>query len=274
MGVTALGGYQKIRKDKNNMRQKRIIITGGPTNEPIDEVMKITNMSTGKYPIELGKLFFEAGYQVTMIMNKSSKGMMPSKLNPHTVWIDTTQEMMDALKHRKGRADFIIHAAAVGDYKPEFSFLLEDLADELFAKKDIIFSRNDILNILTNPDCKLDDSSKISSYQKNLTVKLGLTPKIIARLREWYPNAVIFGFKLLENVPDYELYEAAWDLCQNNKLDFVLANDLADLRRGKTTRYLVSHKLRNSIPLDTAEEVFNFIRTGLSTVCLLTDDGS
>ena len=37
---------------------KKIIITGGPTNEPIDEVMKITNMSTGSLSTKLGALFF------------------------------------------------------------------------------------------------------------------------------------------------------------------------------------------------------------------------
>ena len=46
---------------------KNILITGGPTNEYIDEVMKITNMSTGSLSTNLSKLFLSAGYCVTAI---------------------------------------------------------------------------------------------------------------------------------------------------------------------------------------------------------------
>ena len=49
--------------------KKRIIITGGPTNEPIDEVMKITNMSTGRFPVSLGKCFAEMGHDICMVLN-------------------------------------------------------------------------------------------------------------------------------------------------------------------------------------------------------------
>ena len=47
------------------MENKRILITAGPTNEYIDEVMKITNMSTGRLGIELSKHYLEEGAQVT-----------------------------------------------------------------------------------------------------------------------------------------------------------------------------------------------------------------
>ena len=47
---------------------KNILITGGPTNEYIDEVMKITNMSTGSLSTNLGMRFLEAGYSVTLVL--------------------------------------------------------------------------------------------------------------------------------------------------------------------------------------------------------------
>ncbi|MGL4484069.1 MAG: phosphopantothenoylcysteine decarboxylase, partial [Anaerovoracaceae bacterium] len=122
-----------------------------------------------------------------------------------------------------------------------------------------IKSKEDILDILVNPDCQLDDSSKISSYQPNLTVKLGMTPKIIARLREWFPKAKLFGFKLLENVDKKELFQVAQELCIKNKVDYIMANDLADLRAGSTTRYPISKTGLASISLDTAMDMFNFI---------------
>ena len=45
--------------------KKKILITAGPTNEYIDEVMKITNMSTGRLGIELTKNYLNEGYEVT-----------------------------------------------------------------------------------------------------------------------------------------------------------------------------------------------------------------
>ena len=46
------------------MKEKNILITAGPTNEYIDEVMKITNMSTGRLGIELTKNYLNEGDEV------------------------------------------------------------------------------------------------------------------------------------------------------------------------------------------------------------------
>ena len=51
---------------------KRVLITGGPTNEYIDEVMKITNMSTGKVAVQLAALFARGGYHVTLCLTRAS----------------------------------------------------------------------------------------------------------------------------------------------------------------------------------------------------------
>lgn len=242
---------------------KRIIITGGPTNEPIDEVMKITNMSTGRLSVTLGEYFLEAGYSVCLVLNNSVNAeIFGDPGNPEIIRVETTDEMLAALKAisaRGSRADAVIHASAVGDYRSDFSFLLEDMAEELFIKLGDVKSAGDILKILEDPDCKVDDSSKISSYQKNLTVKLGLTPKIIANLREWYPDSLIIGCKLLENVSKEELFEAAKHLCDNNRVDYILANDLAELRDGVTARYVVDPGGYTGVALQKPEDIFRFV---------------
>ncbi len=254
---------------------KNILITGGPTNEYIDEVMKITNMSTGSLSVILSKFFLEAGYSVTAVFNHSVSTERIATImeeqgipvgNFRLIGIETTVDMMNAIKQCRDVSaaagwhyDAIIHAAAVGDYKGEFSFLLEDLAEELFAAKDAAKSPEDFLKIMENPKCKLNDDSKISSYQRNLTTKLGLTPKIIGRLREWFPETLLVGCKLLENVPKSELYEVAAKLAIKNDMDFILANDLADLRNGQMTRYLCTGAGFTGIRLETAEDIFQFI---------------
>ncbi len=241
---------------------KRILITGGPTNEFIDEVMKITNMSTGSLSLALAKLFHDDGWSVTLVMNRGvSTADLPKDDRMDIVPVETTEEMLEAIRQESGKNTFdaLIHAAAVGDYKADFSFLMEDLAEEIFHKKDQLKSAEDILSLMVNPACKLNDDSKISSYQENLTVKLTLTPKIIARLREWFPDAKIFGCKLLENVPHEELIDVAQKLAVKNNVDFIFANDLAILRKGDSARYPVSKDGDTGRKLDTPADIFQFV---------------
>ena len=178
--------------------------------------------------------------------------------------IETTADMYQALEQeRTNRYDVVIHASAVGDYKPEFSFLMEDLAAELFEKSKGkgFSSAEEILRILEKPDCIVDDSSKISSYQKNLTVKLGLTPKLISHLREWYPDATLIGFKLLEHVSKEELVDVATKLCKKNDMDYIMANDLALLRSGNSARQLVTKEGYTGRDLDTPDDIFAFVKS-------------
>jgi phosphopantothenate---cysteine ligase (CTP) len=238
---------------------KRILITGGPTNEPIDEVMKITNMSTGGTSVSLGNFFCDAGYEVVLILNNSVK--CEKRENLDIVWVENTEDMLKAIETeaKKDNVDAVIHAAAVGDYKPEFSFLMDDLAEEIYKNLGKIKSAEDILAIMENPKCKLDNSSKISSYQNNLTVKLGLTPKIIAKLRLWFPDSLLIGCKLLEGVEKGELFDVASALCNKNNMDYILANDLADLRAGRTARYLINKDGFTQIVLKDVKEIFKFV---------------
>lgn len=246
----------------------KVLITGGPTNEYIDEVMKITNMSTGTLSVTLGEYLLNHGDEVCLILNHrvnvDSLIMMPNaheKIKFH--WVETTDEMMKALEiESRNTYDAVIHAAAVGDYKADFSFLMEDLAEELYdacKKAGGFHAVEEIMKILTDPKCRLNDSSKISSYQSNLTVKLGLTPKIISRLRDWYPNAKLIGCKLLENVSKDELFDVAAKLCIKNHMDYILANDLADLRNGMPARYLVYKDGYTGRKLDTPKNIYEFI---------------
>ena len=83
---------------------KKILITAGPTNEYIDEVMKITNMSTGRLGIELTNELSSRGYEVTLVCTRSvtynslyfKYGLENNPL-VKTVKIETTDQMLMAL---------------------------------------------------------------------------------------------------------------------------------------------------------------------------------
>ena len=245
---------------------KRILITAGPTNEYIDEVMKITNMSTGRLGIELTKNYLNEGYEVTLIATRSvlrsnlyERYNLGNNPNLKTIPIETTEDMLQALVNEsQNKYDLVIHSSAVGDYKSEFSFRMEDLAEELAnAIKEGLITKEEILSILTNPKCKVNDDTKISSYEPHLTVKLTLTPKLISRLRELFPEATLIGFKLLENVTKEHLLEVAKKLCIKNNMDYIIANDLHDLRQGTHLSFLVNKDGYQNEQFTSPEDIFN-----------------
>ena len=245
--------------------KKKILITAGPTNEYIDEVMKITNMSTGRLGIELTKNYLNEGYEVTLIATRSvvrsnlyERYNLENNPNLKTIPIETTEDMLQALiNESKNKYDLVIHSSAVGDYKPEFSFRMEDLADELAqAITQGLITKEEILSILTNPKCKVNDDTKISSYEPHLTVKLTLTPKLISRLRKLFPEATLIGFKLLENVTKEHLLEVATKLCIKNDMDYIIANDLHDLRQGTHLSFLVNKNGYQNEQFKSPEDIF------------------
>lgn len=266
---------------------KRILITAGPTNEYIDEVMKITNMSTGRLGIELSRELTSRGNEVTLICTRSvarsglyERYHLADNELLRTIQIETTEQMFKALEAEQGNDyDLVVHAAAVGDYKADFSFRMEDMAEEiaknirqfLFYKegsriRGVWSSRSMakvILDTLTNPSCKVNDDTKISSYESNLTVKLGLTPKLISHLKEWFPDATLVGFKLLENVSKEHIIEVATKLCNKNDMDYIIANDLHDLRQGKHISYLCNKdgycNFDFHSPDDIANKIISFV---------------
>lgn len=260
---------------------KKILITAGPTNEYIDEVMKITNMSTGRLGIELSRELTSRGNEVTLICTRSvARSGLYERYNLanndklKTIQIETTDQMLMALadESTSGTAyDLVVHAAAVGDYKADFSFKMEDMALEiaeyLHNKYDEIPSicdfHQDILKIMINPKCKVNDDTKISSYEPNLTVKLGLTPKLISHLKEWFPEAILVGFKLLENVTKDHIIDVATKLCNKNNMNYIIANDLHDLRQGKHISYLCNKDgycdFDFHSPDDIANKIISFV---------------
>ena len=166
--------------------------------------------------------------------------------------------MFNALENESTSVyDLVIHSSAVGDYKPEFSFRMEDLALEIAKNiKEGKTTYEEVLQTLTNPICKVNDNTKISSYEPHLTVKLTLTTKLISHLREWYPNATLVGFKLLENVEKEHLMEVAQKLCIKNDMDYIIANDLHDLRCGEHLSFLVNKEGYQNHEFRSPEDIY------------------
>jgi phosphopantothenoylcysteine decarboxylase / phosphopantothenate---cysteine ligase len=93
---------------------KRVIVTAGPTEEPVDPVRVITNTSSGKMGYAVARAAREAGADVTLISGPVS---LPTPAGVARVDVRTAREMFEAVKKDAKNADVFISVAAVADYR-------------------------------------------------------------------------------------------------------------------------------------------------------------
>ena len=94
-----------------------VLLTAGPTYEPLDPVRFLGNRSTGKMGYALAEAFAEAGAEVTLI---SGPVHLPAPTSPRirTVRVETAQQMYEAAAQAAPVAAVWVFAAAVADYRP------------------------------------------------------------------------------------------------------------------------------------------------------------
>ena len=94
----------------------RVLISAGPTREPIDPVRYLTNRSSGKMGVALAHAALAAGATVTLVSGPTA---LPAPAGVEWVEVETAAQMAEAVLGRAGHADIYIGAAAVADYAPE-----------------------------------------------------------------------------------------------------------------------------------------------------------
>jgi phosphopantothenate---cysteine ligase (CTP) len=178
------------------------IVTAGPTYEPLDDVRRLTNFSTGRLGTELANFLVARGHKVILLVGEMATYSGERKAQREEIF-STTADLRTKLKaFSSKKVDAIFHAAAVGD----FSF------GKIFA-----------------PDAasKLEETKsakKISTQQRKLLVELLPTPKIISEMRGWFPKTKIVGWKFeadgkRENAiaaGQKQIADCATDLCVVN----------------------------------------------------------
>ncbi len=117
---------------------EQVLVTAGPTREPIDPVRYISNRSSGKMGFQVAAAALRRGAAVTLIAG-------PTVLRPPAgavfVPIETAEDMREAVLHHTGTATIVIKAAAVGDYR-----VTRPAATKLKGKQDLH------LELTVNPD--------------------------------------------------------------------------------------------------------------------------
>lgn len=106
--------YHEIAEEKD-MQGLRVLVTAGPTREPLDPVRYLTNHSTGKMGYQLAVNAARRGAEVTLVTGSENLAAPPFV---KTVPIDTAQQMFEAVTAAAGEQDILVFAAAVADYRP------------------------------------------------------------------------------------------------------------------------------------------------------------
>ena len=178
------------------------IVTAGPTFEPLDDVRRLTNFSTGRLGTELANFLAARGHKVTLLIGEAATYAGERKAQS-VKQFSTTADLHAKLKAFSGKkVDAIFHAAAVSDFAFGQIFT-ENKAGEFSA---------------------LTAAKKISTRKGALLAELLPTPKIIAELRGWFPKTKIIGWKFEADGGRADALDAAGKQLADCATDFCVAN--------------------------------------------------
>src|SRR5690606_10775068 len=97
------------------LRGVNVVLTAGPTREPIDPVRFISNRSSGKMGYAVARAFAEQGAKVTLV---SGPVALPPPAGVTVQYVESAADMYDAVIHRLEQMDMFVGTAAVADYSP------------------------------------------------------------------------------------------------------------------------------------------------------------
>ena len=178
------------------LKGKKVLITAGGTQEPIDPVRVISNRSSGKQGYAIAQAALDQGAEVVLI---TAPVALSEPIGARLVPVKTASEMAEAVFSESDDADILIMAAAVADYKPTRE------AEEKIKK----------------------DQRGLDNIQLERTVDI-LKKLANSRAKKKVGPAVVIGFAAeTEN-----LLENAKSKLENKKLDLIAANDVSRDDRG------------------------------------------
>jgi phosphopantothenoylcysteine decarboxylase/phosphopantothenate--cysteine ligase len=178
------------------LKNKKVLMTAGPTIEHIDPVRVITNQSTGKTGVSLASELISAGAKVTLVYGP---GEEKPPNGAKIINVLSSKEMLNAVKiELKKKFDIVIMTAAVADYIP------------------------------TNPSKK-----KIKSSKNEIKISLKKAPKIIDQIKKFQKNVLLVGFKAETNLTKNQLIKSAQKKLKESSSDMIVANDIGSSRYKK-----------------------------------------
>jgi len=148
------------------------IVTGGPTYEPLDEVRRLTNFSTGQLAADLANFLTAAGHKVTLLLGELATWRGEARV-ARLARFGTGRDLREQLGQWAGQGvGAVFHAAAVSDFA--------------FGRVWTRTPSGELVEVA---------AGKLRSGQGPLLAELVPTPKILPELRGWFPHAWLVGWK-------------------------------------------------------------------------------
>lgn len=169
----------------------KVIVTCGPSYEPVDEVRRITNFSTGELGVLLSTAFAGAGFE-TICLRGVAATHAPTPAGATVLPFTTNDDLAEQLRAmgEKGDVAGVFHAAALCDYRVR---RIDDAHGQEVS------------------------GAKIASRSGALTIQLELATKLIAHLREWFLNSLLVGWKYeLDGAPAEAIGKAHRQVIENH----------------------------------------------------------
>lgn len=153
---------------KGDMTGKRVVVSAGGTQEPIDPVRHITNKSSGKMGYALAEAARDRGAEVTLVAAPTA---LPDPTGINVVHVCTAEEMFQAVARAVTGCDVLLMAAAVADYRPAQVSPEKIKKGEAKLTLDLTRTR-DILKSLTGDFVKVGFAAESNELLANAQKKL------------------------------------------------------------------------------------------------------
>ena len=215
---------------KNSALSKiKVLVTAGGTQEPIDTVRVISNLSSGRTGVTLAETLEHMGFDVTLLQ---AHGSVKTKQITNKEYFTSFKSLDEKMQQLLGAGNFshVIHAAAVSDYSVD-SIEVEGAKYRPF------------------------DVKKISSNAEGMSIHLKRNHKIVDRLRDYSKNKdlKVIAFKLTSGASAEDKKTAVDKLFKSAHADYVVHNDLTDIDIVKRTHKFSLISPKGTIPCDNLE---------------------
>lgn len=182
---------KKLKPKSKKFKNKKILITAGPTWVPIDAVRVISNIATGKTGVLLADKLSRLGAKVTLLLGPVESCCLNK--NIRLIRFKFFEELKNKLEKelKSKKYDILIHSAAVSDFRPVVTY-----------------------------------SGKINSQEKNFLLKLKATPKLIGLFKKRMHSLFVIAFKFEPKAKIESLIREAKMLQNKYSCDLVVANTI------------------------------------------------
>lgn len=198
-----------------SLKNKKILITAGPTWVKIDKVRVISNTATGTTGILLANELERQGAKVTLVLGPCGQPLkkIKAKILRFVFFEELKSILINAVL--KGNYDIVVHSAAVSDFRPH----------RVFKKK-------------------------IRSGGENIKLNLIPTEKIIDRVKKIDPSLYLVGFKFEPGLNKKELIKEALMLARRARADIVIANTV---KNNRYSAYIIEGNKESAVLNDKKE---------------------